>query len=90
MTVACILAVLVVIISSGRVGTIQAAPPVLSHNCTKMADGRLQCTVTEQPLAEAAADCRNLQTNMKNDAADHFYAGLFQQLDCSDTLARMP
>jgi hypothetical protein len=89
MTVVCILAILVVVISPGRFSMIQAAPPVLSHNCTKIGNG-VQCTVTEQPLAEAAAGCRDLQANMKNDTADHFYAGLFQQLDCNDTLARMP
>ena len=88
-TVGCIIAILVVVISSGRLSMIQARPPVLSHNCTKVGNG-LQCTVTEQPLSEAAAGCRDLQVNMKNDTADHFYAGLFQQLDCADTLARMP
>jgi hypothetical protein len=89
MTVVCILAILVVAFSSGRYSMVQAAPPVLSHNCTKIGNG-VQCTVIEQPLAEAAAGCRDLQANMKNDTADHFYAGLFQQLDCADTLARMP
>lgn len=88
-TVSCILAILLVVISSGSNRMIQAAPPVLSHNCTKIGNG-VQCTVTEQPLAEAAADCRDLQAKMANDTQYHFYAGLFQQLDCADTLARMP
>ena len=89
-TVSCILAILLVVISSGSNRMIQAAPPVLSHECTKIKNSTaLQCTVVEQPLAIAAADCRDLQGKMANDTADHFYAGLFQQLDCGDTLARM-
>lgn len=87
-TVSCILAILLVVISSGSNRMIQAAPLVLSHHCTKVGNGT-QCIVKEQlPLAAEVAGCRDLQKNMANDTASHFYAGLFQQLDCADTLAR--
>jgi hypothetical protein len=88
MTVVCILAILVVAFSSGRYSMVQAAPPVLSHNCKKVGNG-LQCEVIEQSLEKAAADCRAIQADMKNDTADGFYAGLFRQMDCADTLARV-
>jgi len=89
MKVACILAILVLVMSSYIM--IQAAPTVLSDECTRHADNTTTCVGSPREATRGyptAADCRDLQTNMANDTADHFYAGLFQQLNCGDILAR--
>ena len=71
-TVVCILAILVVVISSGRYSMVQVRG-VMS---------------IEQPLKERVPECLHLKTMMANDTADRFYASLFKNVECPDVLAR--
>jgi len=74
-TVACILTILVVVVSSGRY-SIQYAQSQISGQ------------IEEIPLMKLAPGCLHIQANLHNDTADHFFENLFKNLDCADVLAR--
>ena len=79
MTAVYILAVLVVVFSSGSYSMIQV-------NAQQIHRG----TIQEVPLTSIAPGCKDLKARMANDTADQFYAGLFKEFDCADVLARVP
>jgi hypothetical protein len=80
-TVSCILAILLVVISSGsnRMIQVNAQCPV----------GKVCGQIEEVPIGLIAPGCRHLQANMANDTADHWHAMMFKTLDCADVLARI-
>jgi hypothetical protein len=77
MTVGCILAILVVVISWGSHSMIQVN-----------AQSKVSGQIDEVPLALIAPGCKHLQANIANDTADHWNAMMFKTLDCADVLAR--
>jgi hypothetical protein len=77
MTVVCILAILVVVISS------------VSYSMIRV-NAIVQGKIEELPLDQIAPGCKDLQARMANDTPDHFYAGLFKEFDCANVLAKVP
>jgi len=76
-TFGCILAILVVVISS------------VSYSMIRVnAQSKITGQIEEVPLASLAPGCKHLQANMANDTADHWHGMMFKTLDCADVLAR--
>ncbi|MGC2573386.1 MAG: hypothetical protein WA364_17870 [Candidatus Nitrosopolaris sp.] len=81
-TVVCILAMLVMVISSGRYSMVQV------NAQSTQTQGVIRGHIEEVPLMSLAPGCLNLKANMANDTADHWHANMFKTLDCADVLAR--
>lgn len=86
-TVSCILAILLVVISSGSNRMIQVNAQ--STGQTACPVGKVCGQIEEVPIGLIAPGCRHLQANMANDTADHWHAMMFKTLDCADVLARI-
>jgi len=85
MTVVCILAILVVVISSDSYRMIQINAIPSTRSCTRSQDGGLHCVLRELQISELAPVCRDLKTMPEPENQQ-----LFQGLDCDTVLARLP
>lgn len=82
MTVACILTILVVVVSSGKYSTIQVN--------AQSNQSRITGQIEEIPLIKLAPGCLHIQANLHNgtESEQKFFAGLFEVENCADVLAR--